>query len=172
MSAVPWREMFALSTSPLELIVRGTVIYWFLFLIFRIVLRRNVGSVAIADVLLLVIVADAAQNAMAGEYKSITDGIILVSTLIAWNVLIDWLTFRSERFRRLLAPRPLHLVSEGRVLRDNLSKEMLTDDELHAKLRENGVADLGQVRDAYMESDGQVTVIKREETTKDRTTAR
>lgn len=159
---VSWRALFALSVSPVELLVRGTAIYWFLFLIFRVVLRRNVGSVAIADVLLLVIVADAAQNAMAGDYKSITDGMVLVATLIGWNVLIDWLTFRSDRIRRLLSPRALHLVSDGRVLRHNLSKEMLTDEELGAKLRENGVDDVAQVRDAFMESDGQVTVIKRE----------
>jgi uncharacterized membrane protein YcaP (DUF421 family) len=162
MFEVPWRELFALSVPPVELVVRGTAIYWFLFLIFRVVLRRNVGSVAIADVLLLVIVADAAQNAMAGDYKSITDGMILVGTLIGWNVLIDWLTFRSDRLRRLLSPHALHLVREGRVLRENLRKEMLTDDELQAKLRENGVDDVGKVRDAFMESDGQVTVIKRD----------
>lgn len=71
MFEVPWRALFALSVPPVELVVRGTAIYWFLFLIFRVVLRRNVGAVAIADVLLLVIVADAAQNAMAGDYKSI-----------------------------------------------------------------------------------------------------
>lgn len=159
---VPWRQVFALTVSPAELIVRGTAIYWFLFLIFRVVLRRNVGSVAIADVLLLVIVADAAQNAMAGEYKSVPDGIILVSTLIGWNVLIDWLTYRSALLRRVLAPRALHLVSEGRVLRANLRKEMLTEEELAAKLRESGVDDVTEVRDAYMESDGEVTVIKRE----------
>jgi uncharacterized membrane protein YcaP (DUF421 family) len=159
---VPWRELFAFSVSPAELVVRGTAMYWFLFLIFRVVLRRNVGSVAIADVLLLVIVADAAQNAMAGDYKSVADGMVLVGTLIGWNVLIDWLTFRYEALRRLLSPRALHIVSEGQVLQDNLRKEMLTREELDAKLRESGVADVRQVRDAFMESDGQVTVIKRE----------
>jgi len=62
-----WQELFGLSVSPFELIVRGTVVYWFLVLTFRFVLRRDAGSVGLADILLLVIIADAAQNAMAGE---------------------------------------------------------------------------------------------------------
>ena len=63
-------ELFGLSVSPLELVVRGTAMYWFLFVLFRVVLRRDTGSLAIADVLLLVIIADAAQNAMSGSYQS------------------------------------------------------------------------------------------------------
>jgi hypothetical protein len=93
--AIDWQQMFALSVSPLELIIRGSLIYCFLFLIFRVILRRDVGAIGIADVVVLVLIADAASNAMSGEYKSITDGVILVSTIVAWNVLLDWLSFRS-----------------------------------------------------------------------------
>ena len=71
MTALDLGRLFAFSVSPLELIVRGSAVYWFLFLIFRIILRRNVGSIAIADVLVLVVIADAAQNAMAGSYESV-----------------------------------------------------------------------------------------------------
>ena len=74
-------DLFAFHVSPIELVVRGTLIYWFLFLIFRFVMRRDIGGVGIADVLLLVIIADAAQNAMAGEYRTITEGCILISTI-------------------------------------------------------------------------------------------
>jgi hypothetical protein len=77
-----WSEIFSLSLPVTEIVVRGTVFYWFLFLVFRFVIRRDVGAVGIADILVVVIVADASQNAMAGEYKSIADGMVLVSTLI------------------------------------------------------------------------------------------
>ena len=74
MAGIDWGELFGLSMPALELVIRGSVIYWFLFLMFRFVLRRDIGSIGITDVLFVVIIADAAQNAMAGEYKSITDG--------------------------------------------------------------------------------------------------
>lgn len=133
-----WNLVFALSKPPLELIVRGTLTYWFLFAIFRTILKRDVGAVGVADVLLLVIVADAAQNALADDYRSVTDGMILISTIVGWNVLFDWLAYRYPRLRRLLQPRELCLVKDGRILHHNLRKEFMSVDELEAKLREQG----------------------------------
>ena len=89
-----WTQLFAVTLPPWELMIRGTVMYWVLFVLFRFLLRRDVGSIAIADVLLLVLIADASQNAMAGGYESITDGIVLVGTIGGWNLLLDWLAFR------------------------------------------------------------------------------
>ena len=154
-------ELFGLSVSPLEMIVRGTAMYWFLFLLFRLVIRRRVGAVGISDILLLVIIADASQNAMSGEYQSISDGFILVATILAWNMLVDWLTYASPALEKLLQPPPLLLVDRGRVLRRHMRHEFISDDELHTKLREHGVTDVAEVDRAYMESDGQVTVIKK-----------
>lgn len=153
-------ELFRLSVDPLELVVRGTAMYWFLFLLFRFVLRRDVGSIAIADVLLLVLIADAAQNAMAGGYKSITDGIILVGTIAGWNYLVDLLAFRFEVLHRVLEAPPLLLVRSGRMLRANMRRELMTVDDLMAELREHGIQDLSEVKAAYMESGGEVSVLR------------
>jgi uncharacterized membrane protein YcaP (DUF421 family) len=159
--AIDWQQMFALSVSPLELIIRGSLIYCFLFLIFRVILRRDVGAIGIADVVVLVLIADAASNAMSGEYKSITDGVILVSTIVAWNVLLDWLSFRSPRLRAWIQSSEICLIRDGRVLHRNLRREFMTEDDLRAKLREYGITDFNEVRAAFMESDGVVSVIKR-----------
>jgi uncharacterized membrane protein YcaP (DUF421 family) len=153
-------ELFGLSVSPWELIIRGTAMYWFLVVVFRFVLRPS-SAVGMADVLLLVIIADAAQNAMAGEYKSITDGIILVSTIIGWNVLIDWLSYMSPAVRNLLEPKELPLVRDGRLLRHNMRRELISEAELMGKLREHGVADMKDVKAAYIERDGAISVIKK-----------
>jgi uncharacterized membrane protein YcaP (DUF421 family) len=155
------QEIFGLTVSPLEMIVRGTAMYWFLFLLFRVVIRRRVGAVGISDMLLLVIIADAAQNGMSGEYRSVTDGCILVATIVAWNVVIDWLTYLSPALQKLLEPPPLLLIRRGRLLRRHLRHELVTDEELKAKLREQGVTEYAEVEKAYMESDGQFTVIRR-----------
>lgn len=140
--------------------VRGTAMYWFLFLIFRFVMRRDVGSMGIADVLLLVVIADASQNAMAGEYKTISEGFILVGTIVGWNYLLDWLSYRFVWIRRIAQAPPLLLISKGRVLKQNLRKEMVTMEDLMSCLRDKGVESMSTVKAAYMESDGNVTVIE------------
>lgn len=155
-----WGELFGLSVSPWELIIRGTAIYWFLIIVFRL-MPRPTGSVGIADILLLVIIADAAQNAMAGEYRSITDGMILISTIIGWNVFIDWLSYVSPKMRAVLEPRELLLVRDGRMLRRNMRRELISEPELMSKLREEGVADVKEVKAAYVERDGHISVIKK-----------
>jgi uncharacterized membrane protein YcaP (DUF421 family) len=160
--AVSWHDLFAVTVSPLELVIRGSAIYWLLFLLLRFVIRRDVGALGVADVLLLVLLADAAQNAMAGEYRSITDGAILVLTIVGWNMALDRLAFHSPAARRALEPPLLPLVRNGRVLSRNLHREYLTLDELMAQLREHGIEDIADVRAAYLESDGTVSVIPRE----------
>jgi len=157
-----WSEIFGVSVSPLELVVRGSAMYLFLFALFRVVIKRRVGAVGMADILVLVIIADAAQNGMAGEYRSVTEGCILVGTIVAWDYLIDFLTFRFPKIERLLEPPPLVLVDRGRILWRNLRKELISEVELRAKLREHGVMDPAEVYRAYMEPDGAVSVIRKE----------
>lgn len=161
-----WESLFGLSQPLAETVVRGTAIFWFLFLIFRFVIHRDVGAVGVADLLVLVIIADAAQNAMAGEYTSVTDGMILISTIVFWNFLLDWLSFRFPSFGRFARSPPLRLIRNGRMLKRNMSRELMSEDELMSKIREQGVEDVGQVKDAYMESNGSISVIKKD-TSKD-----
>lgn len=154
-------QLFAFTTHPLELVVRGTVMYWFLFLLFRFVLRRDMASIGVADVLLLVLIADASQNAMSGGYESITEGFILVGTIAGWNRLLDIAAYRVPALRRVLEAKPLVLVQDGKLMRRNLRKELITIDELMAKLREEGVDQLQGVKTVTMESDGEISVIKK-----------
>jgi uncharacterized membrane protein YcaP (DUF421 family) len=160
---VDWGQIFGIHTPPLELIIRGTAMYLFLFLLFRVVIRRRVGAVGMADILILVIIADAAQNGMSGEYKSVTEAFILVGTIIFWNWLIDWLNYRVPALQGWLEAPPLLLIQDGRILHRNLKHEYVTEDELKSKLREQGVKEVSEVAEAHMESDGTVSVIKRRE---------
>ena len=153
-------SLLELSMNPLELVARGTLMYWFLFLLFRFVMRRDVGSIAIADVLLLVLIADASQNAMAGGYETVSDGVVLVLTIAGWNWLFDYLAYRFTCVRRLLEAKPLTLVVDGKLNRRNLRKEMISQDELMSTLREKGIEKLEQVKRATMEGDGEISVIK------------
>lgn len=160
MAGIDWQDLFGLSVPPLEMFVRGTAIYWFLFLIFRFGVRRDAGSIGLADILLLVIVADAAQNALAGEYRSITDGMILIATIVGWNVLLDWAAYRSHTLQRWLEPRQIVLVKNGCIQYAGLRRQFMSEQELMAKLREHGVAKLAEVKRAYLEGSGSITVIR------------
>ncbi len=153
-------EIFRFSVNPLEILVRGTLMYWFLFLLFRIVLRRDTGSIGIADILLVVLIADASQNAMAGGYESVTDGMILVATIAGWNYLLDWASYHFEWVRLLVVPKPLPLIRDGQVLRDNLRHELVTIAELKTKLREQGIERFSEVKTAFMESDGEISILR------------
>jgi uncharacterized membrane protein YcaP (DUF421 family) len=152
--------LFAFHVSPVELIVRGTLVYWFLFLTFRFVMRRDAGAVGIADILLVVLVADASQNAMGGAYDTVAEGCVLVATLIGWNVLLDWASYRWRVIGKFVEPAPLLLIDRGRVLTRNLRREFLTRDDLDAQLRLKGVASPADVKRAYMESDGKFSVVR------------
>jgi uncharacterized membrane protein YcaP (DUF421 family) len=153
-------HIFAFDVPWWEMALRGTAIYWFLLLVFRFVLRRDVGSMGIVDLLFVVLVADAASNGMSGEYKSVGDGIVLLSTLAAWNYFLDWSTYHSPAMSKFLEPRPEPLVRHGRIVWKALKKELITRDELLGKLREQGVEDLSVVRIAHLESDGEISVLR------------
>ncbi len=152
--------IFGMTMSPVEIVIRGTAVYWLLFLIFRFVLRRDIGSVTIADVLVLILIADASQNAMAGEYHTVSEGAVLISTLVGWNYALDWASFRFPGLGRVVSPPPLLLVRNGKVLLRNLQQELMSTEELLSKLRTQGVDDVKIVRKAYMEPDGSISVLK------------
>jgi uncharacterized membrane protein YcaP (DUF421 family) len=157
---VDLQALFAVQMPVLELVLRGTLIYWFLFLVFRFVLRRDVGGLSMADTLLLVIVADASQNALAGQYTTVTEGIILLSTILGWNLLLDWLSFHFRVFALFAYPRTLLLVRHGQFITKSLRRQLLSPDEVMSKLREQGIAHLREVRHAYLESDGEISVVR------------
>ena len=161
MPATDWDQVLSFTVSPLELFVRGTLTYFFLFGLFRFVVRRDTGMLGPSDLLVLVIIADAAQNAMAGDYQSVPDGFVLIGTIIGWSWLLNWLSFRFVAMRRFVLPRPLCIVKDGVRQEAVLRRELISEEELQEMLREHEIEDIAEVRRAYLEPDGQVTVIRK-----------
>jgi uncharacterized membrane protein YcaP (DUF421 family) len=155
---IDWRSMFVPTESILEIIIRGTIMYLAMYFLLRI-FRRQSGSVGIADLLVIVVIADAAQNGMAGASKSITEAVILITTIILWDFFFDWLDFKFTLFDRLLSPSPLLLVKDGKMVKRNLEKEMITEDELMSQLRQQGKDSLKGVRKVYLESNGHFSIL-------------
>jgi uncharacterized membrane protein YcaP (DUF421 family) len=160
---VNWNSLFFPHTSIVEILIRGSITYIILFLLLRIGPKREAGAAGLTDILVVVLIADAAQNAMAGSYTSITDGIILVGTIVFWSYALNWLSYRFPRVERILMGPPLPLIRNGRMLRKNMARELITEDELLSQLRLQGVGDPAEVEVARIEPDGRVSVIKRSE---------
>jgi uncharacterized membrane protein YcaP (DUF421 family) len=127
----------------------------------RFLLKRQTGVIGIADLLVIVLIADAAQNAMAAEYKSITEGALLVLTIVFWNYALDWLGYRFPAFQRLVRPPPLPLIKDGQMLLRNMRQEKITQEELNSQLRQQGIESCDEVREAFIEGDGRISIIKR-----------
>lgn len=160
---VEWGRLLIPSISPLEILVRGTAVYLGLFTLLRVILRRETGAIGMGDLLVIVLLADAAQNAMSGNYSAITDGLLLVTVIIGWDYALQWVAFHVAALRPLIQPPPLPLIKDGRALPRNMHRELVTLDELKSQLRLEGVEDISEVKLAYLESDGRISVITKSE---------
>jgi uncharacterized membrane protein YcaP (DUF421 family) len=156
---IDWQSVI-LPEHWLEVFVRGTIMYLVLFALIRVVIRRRLGSLAPSDLLVVVLLSDAAQNGMAGQYDSVSDGFVLCATIIFWATALDWLGYRSKWFRKVLEPEPLEIVQAGRFVHSNMKREMLGESEVMSLLRQNGVKDVGDVERAFLEPDGHVSVLR------------
>lgn len=166
LSAVEWDNILVPDTPLLEIIVRGSLVYLSLFALLRLVLKRQAGTVSMTDLLVIVLIADAAQNAMAADYKSVPDGILLVATLIFWNFLLEWLGYRFPVIEKWIHPPALLLIRNGKILHANMKRELITQVEIMSQLREQGIEDVSQVKAARLEGDGKLSVVQYEENQK------
>lgn len=156
---IDWHALFVPTLSIGEMVLRGTLVYLFLFFLLRI-LRREAGHIGISDLLVVVLIADGAGNAMSSEYRSVTEGAILVTTIVVWDYFVDWLSFKVPAVRRLLRPAPLLLIRDGRMQKRNMRREKIQEEELLAQLREKGVDAVEEVKACYLEGNGRISVIE------------
>ena len=152
-------KAFAPDVSLLETVVRGATMYFTVYLLLRVVLRGRTSAVTMSDVIVIVLIADGAQNAMSSSYLSVTNGIVLVATIVACSFIVDWLAFRFPIVRNFVHPERKALVLNGRVIRKALAEELMTEGELMSQLRLNGIEEPEEAKSVYLEGNGEVSVI-------------
>lgn len=157
-----WETMFLPGGPLLAMVIRGTLVYLAIFAMLRLLPRRQVGSLGVADLIVIMLVADAAQNAMADEYRSVPEGLVLVATIFFWDFVIDWVDFRWPGLH-LSGPRPEILAQDGRANLHALRRQRMSVEDLLSQVRAHGIEHLGLVRKAVLESDGRVSVIRKGE---------
>lgn len=156
-----WGSIFVPDASLFESFLRGSVIYLSILVLFRIVMKRQSGSLGLPDVMLVVLVSECVSSGLSSETKSVLNGLVAVSALLFWSYVLDRLGHRWHLFQRLLEPQPVVLVENGKPNRENLDREGITDEELLSQVREHGIDDLKRVKTAILESEGTLSVIPR-----------
>ena len=162
MFEIDWQQILIPSGSVLEIFVRGTIIYLALFVTMRFIPRRAIGSMGPSDLLVVVLIADAVQNGMSDGYESVTEALVLAATIIGWALFIDWLDHRFPQWH-LAEGKPLPLISEGKLMVENMKRQQITEGEVMAQLRQHGLDSPRTVVSAFLEGDGRISVLTRPE---------
>lgn len=154
--------MFVPSVSPLESVIRGTVIFFVVFVLMRIVGKRESGGLSLTDVLLVVLISESASAGLHGSRapSAVTDAAILVITLLFWSVALDAVSYRFPRLSGFLKARPVPLIDRGNLNRKVMLREFMTYDEVMSQLRLHGIEDIADVEHAFVEPNGMVSVIR------------
>lgn len=142
-----------------EKVLRAAAVYFFLLMALRVTGKRQVGQLTSFDLVVLLILSNVVQNALIGNDNSLLGGLIGAAAILAINFIVVEIAYRFKPARRLMEAAPALLVHNGRILQDNLRHERLTKDDLMAALRKNGIADVGKVRFAVLEDNGQISVV-------------
>jgi uncharacterized membrane protein YcaP (DUF421 family) len=141
------------------IVVRTLAVYAALLVGLRLAGKRELGQATAFDLVVVLVIANAVQNAMVGPDTSLNGGLLAAGTLLAANWLVGRLGLRSAWLRQRLTGSPVLLVHEGTLLDENLRREGVTEDEVRQALREHGVDDLAEVKLAVLEVDGTISVI-------------
>jgi uncharacterized membrane protein YcaP (DUF421 family) len=149
----------------LNVALRTSIVYLALLLGLRLTGTRQLGQMSTFDFVLLLIIANAVQNAMVGPDTSLTGGLVAAGVLIAWHGLFDRLRLTSRGVSRLIAGEGVMLIHNGIVLKEHSRQAGVTEDELLQALREHGVVDVSDVRIAVLEPDGAISVIRNDDIT-------
>lgn len=153
---------FVLETPLWEIFARGTVVYIAIAVILRLVPQRQTGNIAPNDMIALVIIGTLAADAIVGEAKTLLDLLLMILVIIFWDYASNLAEFYFPRFRKVAQHSPTLLIYKGKMLKKNLRKEKITEEELLANLRLHGISDLAKVQQAILEAEGEISFIERD----------
>ena len=156
-------QLIAGGTPLLLIAVRTLIVYVVMVVGLRATGKREIGQFTSFDLVLVLLLANAVQNAMVGQDNTLLGGLVAAITLLSANWFVGYLTERNDWLDRWLLGKPRKLVVDGRVLQENLKAESLTEDELLASIREHGLEDPSQVGLAMLEVDGTISVVSKDD---------
>jgi uncharacterized membrane protein YcaP (DUF421 family) len=156
-------DAFSLTMPLFEIVARSTVGYLVMVFLVRVIPSRNAGHISPNDMLTAIVVGTLGASAILGESSSVADIVLMIALVLGWSYVLDLLEYRVPGLRGLFRHHRTLLVEEGRFVKRNMRTELVTEQELMASLRKQGVEDIASVKCAFMEADGEISVIPAEQ---------
>jgi uncharacterized membrane protein YcaP (DUF421 family) len=145
----------------MDLVIRAAVIFCFIFLLTRIVGRRQLSDLEPFDFILLVVLGDLVQQGITQNDESVTGTATVISTIALLSVAVSWLSFRFKALRPLTEGEPIVLVQDGRVIERNMRRERITLSDIEGEARQSQITSVSDLRWAILENDGRISFIPR-----------
>ena len=149
------------STLP-DITLRSCAVYIFIIVAIRLFGKKEISQISVPDLVFILLISNAVQNAMVGPDNSLLGGLTAAFTLFLLNVTIKYIIFKSKKTRRLIEGEPVLLIHDGKIMQKNLDREKITLDELNAAVREHGVPNSSHVNLAVLEIDGNISIVSDE----------
>jgi uncharacterized membrane protein YcaP (DUF421 family) len=145
----------------MDIVLRGAFVFAFLYVLMRFIGRRELSSLQPFDLIVLIILGDAVQQGLTQDDYSLTGAMLGVGTIAALQVLTSYMNFKFPRLRPILDGEPIVVVQDGKPIQRNLNRERMTLDDLTEAARKEGIGKLDEVQWAVMETNGQISFIKK-----------
>jgi uncharacterized membrane protein YcaP (DUF421 family) len=143
----------------MDLVIRATIIFFFIFLVTRVAGRRELSALEPFDLILLVVLGDLVQQGITQSDESVTGTLIVISTITLLSIAVSWVSFRSGKVRLVTEGEPIILVQNGKIIERNLRRGRLTHGDLQKEARRQQVATLSDIRWAILEKEGTISII-------------
>jgi uncharacterized membrane protein YcaP (DUF421 family) len=146
----------------MDIALRAIVLYAFIVFVMRVIGRRELSSMTPFDLVLMIILGDAIQQGLTQDDYSVTGAMIAVSTIATLQVFTSYLSFRSQKARKVLEGEPIILVDRGKLVEHNLTRERMTSDEVAEEMRQQQIASLEEVEWGILEANGSISFIQKQ----------
>jgi len=146
----------------MEIVVRATILYFFVFLLLKVMGKKELSQLSAFELILLITIGDLIQQGITQDDTSMTGAVLAVSTIALWVLAISYVSFRSSGARRVLEGVPVVVVRDGKLLPEAMKIERLHQEELLEQARHAGIDDLSDLRLGVLEADGKFSFIKKD----------
>lgn len=143
----------------LEIVGRSVIVYLFIVVAIRIAGKKELAQLSVIDLVFILLISNAVQNAMVGPDNSLIGGLIAAASLFLVNIILKFITYKFKKVDEIFEGEPVILIHKGKILQKNLDKEKIPLDELEASVREHGVEKIEDVDLAILEVDGNISII-------------
>jgi uncharacterized membrane protein YcaP (DUF421 family) len=154
--------VFDLTTPWWEIILRTAIVYVVVLVLLRVAGKRELGQMSAVDLVVILVIANAVQNAMTGGDNSLLGGVIAATTLVATNLAFGRVSNRIPLLSHLFTSEPTLLLDDGKIIDSHLARENVSREDIEMAAREHGIDDLKNVSAAILERDGSISIIPRE----------